>query len=155
MQPVDTVELLAAWPQLGTGNDGPVVRYGHGPTRLAYDTPSEQVAVATFPICLHLSCGHPNDEVLEAHPLYAKGLKHYAVHRIVNSSRLAAMERANSVHPRHNVATYLKDKEHWVFTFQDCTVECLVLAGAGLEPSFEVFGSWREARGFLAASREA
>ena len=64
------------------------------------------------------------------------------------------MERANSVHLLHNVVSYLKDKEHWVFTFQDCTVECLVLASAGSEPFFKVFSSWREAHAFLAASRE-
>lgn len=53
MHPADQVEVLSEWPQPGTGNDGPVVRYGHGPTRLAYDTPDESVAVVTFPICLN------------------------------------------------------------------------------------------------------
>jgi hypothetical protein len=154
MQSSDTVELLPDWPQLGTGNRGPLVRYGHGAALIAYDTPDERVAVATFPICLQMSCGFPNDEVRTAHPLYAKGLTHYAVHRIVNSSRLAAIARANSAHPRHDSASYLKDKQHWVFTFQDCTVECLALAGAGREPSFRVFSSWGDANAFIATNRE-
>jgi hypothetical protein len=146
----DTVELLPDWPQPGTGNAGPVIRYGHGPLRLAYDTSDELVAVVTIPLCLQLVCGHPNDEVLHGHPLYAKGLKFYSVHRVGRSSRLAAMERANAVHPRHHSTSYLRDKEHWVFTFQDCTVECLVLIVEGKRPSFTVCHSWQEANALVA-----
>jgi len=152
MPPAETVEELADWPKPGTGNAGPVLRYGAGPLKLAYDTSDNKVAVVTIPICLQVLCGHPNDEVLQGHPLYGKGLTFYSVHQVRNSSRLAAMERANSIHPRHNAASYLKDKEHWIFTFQDETVECLVLALEGKHLFFNICNSWAEANALLAAS---
>lgn len=49
---MDTVELLEDWPQPGTGNAGSRIQDGRGPVRVAYDTPSETVAVVEFPICL-------------------------------------------------------------------------------------------------------
>jgi hypothetical protein len=112
----ESAEVVSDWPQPGTGSDGPLLRYGRGPAILAYDTPDERVAVVTVPGCLQVVCGHPNDEVLNGHPLYGKGLAFYSVHRVRNSSRLAAMEKSNAVHPRHDAATYLNNKEHWVFT---------------------------------------
>ena len=146
----DTVELLSDWPQPGTGNAGPIIHYGQGPLRLAYETPEEEVVVVTIPLCLQIICGHPNDEALQGHQLYDKGLKFYSVHRIGNSSRLAAMERANAVHPGHDPASYLKNKAHWVFTFQDCTVEVLALVLESNHPSFTICHSWNEANAILA-----
>ena len=154
MERSDVVELLSNWPQPSTGNDGPVVYYGRGPTRIAYDTAGDSVAVATFPICLQLTCGHPNDEVLQSHRLYGKGLQFYPVHRILQSARLADLERANAVHPRHDSASFIKDNEHWVFTFQDATVELFVLALADKKPSFTLCKSWKDAYEML-AEREA
>ena len=110
MPATDTVELLADWPHPRTGNTVPVVHYGHGPLRLAYETPEERVAVVTVPLCLQFVCGHPNDEALQGHPLYDKGLRFYSVHRVGNSSRLAALERANATHPSHDPASYLKTR---------------------------------------------
>ncbi len=152
MPATDTVELLSDWPQPGTGNAGPIIHYGQGPLRLAYETPATEVAVVTIPLCLQMLCGHPNDEALHSHPLYDKGLKFYSVHRIGNSSRLTAMELANAGHPGHDSASYLKNKEHWVFTFQDCTVEVLALALEGNRPSFTICHSWKEANALLAYS---
>jgi len=147
----DIVELLSSWPQPGTGNAGPVIRYGPGALKLAYETPVNRVAVVTVPLCLQFVCGHPNDEVLQSHPLYARGLQFYSVHRVSSSSWLAAIEKANSVHPRHDPATFLKDKEHLVFTFQDETVEVLALIPDGRQPSFIVCDSWAEANALLAS----
>lgn len=153
MPVTDTVEWLSDWPQPWTGNAGPIIRYvSQGRLRLAYETPEERIAVVTVPLCLQFSCGHPNDEALQGHPLFKKGLKFYSVHRIGNSSRLAAMERANAVHPRHDPASYLKNMGHWVFTFQDCTVEVLALVHEGNLPSFTVCHSWNEANALLARS---
>jgi hypothetical protein len=148
----DIVELLSDWPQPGTGNDGPVIRYGRGPLMLAYDTSDKRVAVATIPLCLKLICGQPNDEVLRGHPLFDNGLKFYSVHRVNDSSLLATMERINSVHDRHDSATYLQNKEHWVFTFQDETVEFVALVLDGKRPSFIVCASWLDANALLARS---
>ncbi len=149
---IETAEVMQSWPQPGTGNEGPLLRYGRGPAILAYDTPDERVAVVTIPGCLQVVCGHPNDEVLTGHPLYGKGLAFYSVHRVQNSSRLAAMERANAVHHGHDPATYLKNKEHWVFTFQDGTVEILALSSEAGPMSYRLCGSWSEARQLIATS---
>jgi hypothetical protein len=148
----ESAEVMQDWPQPGTGNAGPVLRYGQGAAMLAYDTPDEKVAVVTVPGCLQVICGHPNDEVLHGHPLYGKGLAFYSVHQVRNSSRLAALEKANAVHHRHDAASYLKGKEHWVFTFQDETVEFLTLTSANGAMSFRVCNSWAEANALLAAS---
>jgi hypothetical protein len=152
MPPNEFAEVVQDWPQPGTGNDGPLFRYGRGPAILAYDTPDERVAVVTIPVCLQAVCGHPNDEVLTGHPLYGKGLAFYSVHRVQNSSRLAAMERANAVHDRHDPVAYLKNKEHWIFTFQDGTVEILALASEAGAMSYRLFDSWSEACQLIAAS---
>ena len=119
---------------------------------VAYDTPMETIAVVVFPLCLQFIFGHPNDEVLQGHPLYERGLKHYSVHRIHNSSRLRAMERANSVHPHHDPRTYLEGKEHFVFTFQDGTLECLANTAGNSAPRVTVVSNWKEAYALLAAS---
>jgi hypothetical protein len=147
----ESAEVMQDWPQPGTGNNGPLLRYGRGPTMLAYDTQDEKVAVVTVPGCLQVICGHPNDEVLNGHPLYGKGLAFYSVHRVRNSARLVAMERANAVHHRHDAATFLKNKEHWIFTFQDGTVEFLALSSGMTAMSFKLYNSWAEANALLAA----
>jgi hypothetical protein len=146
----DMVKLVEEWPQPGTGNAGPRIRTGECALVLAYPLPSEEIAVVTFPACLQLLYGHPNDEVLHCHPLYAKGLKHYSVHRVLHSSRLAALERANSVHHRHDAINFLKDMEHYIFTFQEATLECLVCVGGSSAPRVQVVASWNEATPFLA-----
>lgn len=153
MSTLDTVELLSDWPQPASGVPEPIIRYGPGPLKIAYETADGHIAVVAIPLCLQLICGHPNDEALQGHLLYDKGLKFYAVHRVGNSSRLAALERANSVHSKHDPLSYLKDKEHWVLTFQDCTVECLLMAIEGSLPSFTVCDSWDLANQLVSSGR--
>lgn len=148
----ESASVMQDWPQPGTGNAGPVLRYGRGITKLAYDTADERVAVVVVPACLQVICGYPNDEVLHSHPLYGKGLTFYSVHQVQNSSRLAAMAKANSVHHRHDAASYLKGKEHWVFTFQDGTIEFLALSAGSNALSFSICNSWAEANALLAVS---
>lgn len=152
MSTTDIVEVLADWPQPGTGNEGPRVQYGRGPFRVAYDTPSDRVAVIEFPLCQQFTFGHPNDEILHSHPLYERGLKHYSVHRIRNSSRLRAMERANAVHHHHEARNYLDGKEHFVITFQDGTLECLVITAGNGAPRVTVLPDWKEAYALFAAT---
>jgi len=139
MNEPDIVEVLADWPQPGTVGE-PRVRIGEGqPLRIVYLTSDERLAIVEFQLCLQLIYGHPNEEVLHGHPLYRRGLRLFSVNRIANSSRLAALERANSVHPFHKAETYLQDKEHYVFTFQDSTLECLVTTGQHFPPKVQVF----------------
>jgi hypothetical protein len=138
MNEPDLVEVLADWPQPDSVGE-PRVRAGEGPLRILYATSENKIAVVEFPLCHQLIYGHPNDEVLHGHSLYQRGLQFYAVHRVANSSRLAALERANSIHPHHDAVSYLQDKEHYVFTFQDATLECLVTTGQRFPPKIQLF----------------
>jgi hypothetical protein len=49
------------------------------------------------------------------------------------------LERANSVHPRHDAVSYREDTEHSVFTFQDATLECRVTTGQHFPPKVQLF----------------
>jgi hypothetical protein len=149
MTTANRVELLEDWPQPGTGNAGPLLQAGHGPLLVAYDTPNEEVAVVQFPVCQQFIYGHPNDETLSGHPLYSSGLKHYSVYRVSESSRIKALERANSVHPRHDASRYRSGMEHYVFTFQDGTLECLVEVREPFQPRVTVCASWAEAKALI------
>lgn len=68
--------------------------------------------------------GPPNDEAFVGHPLYEKGLRPHGVFEVRNSSWLRALERMNSVHPRH-VADLFHGYRHFIFAFQDSTFECI------------------------------
>lgn len=68
--------------------------------------------------------GLPNDEAIEGHPLYKRGLSPYDVFEVVNSSWIRSLERMNSVHWRHDPATFQQLK-HYIFTFHDSTFECI------------------------------
>lgn len=148
---LDVVEIVAEWPQPASA-DEPIVIAGRGPLRVCYATADERVAVIVFKVCHQVVYGHPNDEVLNGHPLYAQGLKFYSVHRVRNSTRLATLERANAVHPRHDAGAFLADKEHFVFTFQDGTLECLVTTGTRFPPKVLIFDMLEEA---MTAMKEA
>jgi hypothetical protein len=141
----DTVELMADWPQPSSVGE-PRIRTGDGPLRITYVTGTNEVAALEFALCHRLIYGHPNDETLASHPLYGRGLQFYAVHRIKNSSRLQELKQANAVHPRHNPEAYLVAKEHFVFTFQDATLECLVTTGGGCAPRVATFATASEAK---------
>ncbi len=68
--------------------------------------------------------GSPNDEALQGHPLGTRGLKAYGVFEVIDSSWIRALERMNTVHPRHDADRY-KELRHFIFTFQDVTFECI------------------------------
>jgi hypothetical protein len=141
----DVVEVLDAWPKPESGAPEPRIRATEGCLVVGYGTADGKYAVIEFPVCHQFTFGHPNDEALQGHPLYQRGLKFYSVHRIKNSSRLAALERANAVHPQHDSVAYLQDKEHYVFTFHDSTLECLVTAGDRGRPKSSVYSTAEEA----------
>jgi hypothetical protein len=103
------------------------------------------LAAVEFAVCHKLIYGHPNDEALNSHSLYGRGLSFYSVHRVINSTRLATLEKENAVHARYNPAEFLKNKEHYIFTFQDSTLECLVTAGDRFPPKVLTFQTTEEA----------
>jgi hypothetical protein len=66
------------------------------------------------------------------------GLKFYSVHQIENSPWIAELERRDAVHPSHNKERFLEDTIHYVFTFQDSTLECVVKEGQYWKPVIKV-----------------
>ncbi|MHC4740590.1 MAG: hypothetical protein ACYS8Z_01685 [Planctomycetota bacterium] len=88
------------------------------------DSDDEPIAVAGFPGYHVYQFGPPNDETLHGHPLYSKGLEHYRVFEIANSSWIEYFERMNSVHPYHNKGRFEKYR-HFIFSFHDSTLEVI------------------------------
>nr|GEU28411.1 hypothetical protein [Tanacetum cinerariifolium] len=101
---------------------------------LRYYISHEEAAVIQFPLVEIFQFGSPNDEALGGHPLSTLGLKFYSVHQIENSPWIAELARRNAVHPRHNKERFLQDTIHYVFTFQDSTLECVVKEGQYWKP---------------------
>jgi hypothetical protein len=149
MQETDKVQVLADWPQPNGGAPDPKIYAEDGHFLLLYLTQDETYAVVEFPLCSQFIFGHPNDEVLHGHPLFKKGLECYAVHRIENSSRLLALEKSNSVHHRHDAESFLNNRHHYVFTFHDSTLECLVRENQGQKSIVNRFTDEAEAMSFF------
>lgn len=135
---------VVAEPQLWANDTSLLIRYRTSDTKLV---------VVHFPLCFYVVFGQPNAEALGGHPLYSRGLQFYSVHVVKHSSLIDMLERRNSVHHQHNRASYLKDMKHYVFTFQDSTLECVVNEGEWWKPTVKVFDSeddaekeWKRAR---------
>jgi len=84
---------------------------------------SGSTAVLHFEGVLYYAMGYPNDEALNAHPLFAKGLGLYDFHVVENSPLIADLDRRNQVHERHVGGDYMKRFRHWIITFRDETLE--------------------------------
>ncbi|HEU0051990.1 MAG TPA: hypothetical protein VFQ39_02390 [Longimicrobium sp.] len=81
------------------------------------------VAVIEFRNALVHFFGPPNEEIIAAHPLAARGLTAHDAHRVENSSWIRALERMNSIHPRHWPERFRR-LNHYVFAFHDSVFEC-------------------------------
>jgi hypothetical protein len=145
--------VLADWPQPATVSE-PRVLADDTTLSLMYSTDGDHYAVVRFPLCTYFAFGAPNDEALGGHPLARAGLRHYSVHEVHGSALIRELERRNSVHPRHDRASYL-DRRHFVFTFQDSTLECVVPAEKWWTPTVTVYGKIEEAEGAWRAKRQA
>ena len=137
------VVLLNSWPQPSTSPE-PIVFATDTMLFLRYGTDDEKTAVIQFPLVKKFQFGSPNDEALGGHPLTAFGLRQYQVHRIDNSPWIGELERQNSIHPRHDRKHFLSDLVHYVFTFQDSTLECVVNEGQFWLPKIQVLASYEE-----------
>ena len=142
--PEEHAIVLADWPQPAVVAE--LRAYADESSLLIrYRGASEGSVVARFPLCHYMAFGAPNDKALGGHPLANRGLKFYSVHEVVNSTLLQMLERRNSVHPRHDRESYLRGKRHYVFTFQDSTLECVVTEGEWWKPTIGLFASDSEA----------
>lgn len=68
--------------------------------------------------------GPPNDEALQGHPLFARGLRWYGVYEVQDSSWIRLLERRNRGHDKHRPESYAALR-HFAFTFHDSTFECI------------------------------
>lgn len=142
--PSPIVVLLDSWPQPGSAPEA-LVFATETELLLRYYISQEEAAVIQFPLVRIFRFGSPNDEALGGHPLNKLGLKFYSVHQIENSPWVAELERKNAVHPRHDKERFLKDAVHYIFTFQDSTLECVVNEGQYWKPVIKVLPN-QEAR---------
>jgi hypothetical protein len=85
---------------------------------------SRPLALVQFLGCRVFQFGGPNDEVMNGHPLYGKGLSPYGAHRVANSRWLAEQQRINSVHWQYDPSSWL-GTYHYVLLFHDSLFECL------------------------------
>ena len=70
--------------------------------------------------------GSPNDEALDGHRLWDRGLEFYSFQEVVHSDWIAELERRNRVHPQHSAKRY-DQLRHFVITFKEHTLECVAL----------------------------
>ena len=82
--------------------------------------------------------GPPNDEALQGHPLWSRGLDYYGVFRVDQSSLVRGA--MNRVHPRHTGSLF-EGHNHYIFTFHDSTFECVAKS-----MKFEIVESLEEER---------
>jgi hypothetical protein len=82
------------------------------------------LALVDFESCYAAKLGGPNDEVLNGHPLYDKGLAPYSAQRVVNSRWLAELEEINRVHRQYRASMW-RDCKHFIFWFHDSVFECI------------------------------
>jgi hypothetical protein len=84
----------------------------------------EGVAIIDFKLHLAHSMGSPNDETLHGQPLAKIGLTSYAVFEVSNSPWIEDLRGIGSVHRLYNPKRFASLK-HYIFTFHDCTFECI------------------------------
>lgn len=91
----DIVVDLTEIPLSDSGAPAPALFVNESRVLLAYfisPTDDGQIAYLEFLNCRAHYFGAPNDETLHGHPLYKRGLKHYAIAEVRNSSWLRSLE---------------------------------------------------------------
>jgi hypothetical protein len=127
----DRVIELDGIPKPVTGTPEPIVVADEQAVVVSYMTeyPDPPRDSPTFcSVRFHLAYTHlfgaPNDEALEGHPLWNRGLGHYGVFRVDQSSLIRRLAVMNSVHKRHSYSTF-DELAHYIVTFHDSTFECV------------------------------
>jgi hypothetical protein len=112
-------------PQMDTGAPLPLVLASDDRVLLSYLLrDGEGVVIVDFQASRAHSLGSPNDETLHGHPLARTGLTSYAVFEISNSPWIEVLRQIGSVHRLYNAKRFAQLK-HYIFTFHDCTFECI------------------------------
>jgi len=81
-------------------------------------------AVVRFSLAHAVYVGSPNDEALDGHPVYRRGLTHYTFPEVKDSGWIETLERRNRVHERHDPSRF-ETLRHFVLPFHDDTFECV------------------------------
>ncbi len=125
----DRVMVSTIGPPQSTGASMPTVLATDSHLYLLYEIApaGEEVALLTFVLPMAHYFGPPNDEALHGHPLNSRGLQHYGIFEIADSSWVRSLEQMNRVHVQHNAALF-EQLRHFAFTFHDTTFECIVQA---------------------------
>jgi len=95
------------------------------PRSVGLDTRGEVIALVQFDLPAAFMWGHPNVDVLHAHPLSARGLQSYLPAEVLHSSWVRQIDRMNSVHPQHTPGSF-DFLRHLIFPFHDSTFEAVV-----------------------------
>jgi hypothetical protein len=114
-----SMDAGAPMPAVYSDENGLTCAYVIGATH----SESGSTAVLHFEDVLYYAMGYPNDEALNAHPLYANRLGLYGFHVVENSPMIADLDHRNQVHERHVAGGYMKRFRHWIITFHDETLE--------------------------------
>jgi hypothetical protein len=145
---------LTDWPQPDAGAPSPLVIADDTRLFVRYITQNDKIAVIHFPLCSIFTFGSPNDEALAGHPLHGRGLEHYSAHRVESSSWIALLERRNAVHPSHDKKRFLENKRHFIFTFHDSTLECVVNEGKFWPTEISEFDSETQADRYIESKKD-
>lgn len=121
----DAVVPVADIPRPDAGAPKPVLWASERLVAVAYYAvgPGDAVALVTFDAYAH-ALGPPNDEALEGHPLFSRGLGNNKAFEVKGSSWIRNLERMNRVHIWHDAARFSQYR-HFMITFQDATFECV------------------------------
>lgn len=121
----DRVVELDGIPKPNSGAPEPIVVADEQAVVVSYEAeyPGKFCFVRFHLAYTHLF-GAPNDETLEGHPLWNRGLGFYGVFRVDQSSLIRSLATMNSGHKRHSYSAF-DELTHYIFTFQDSTFECV------------------------------
>jgi hypothetical protein len=95
------------------------------PRSVEPQTEGQTIALIRFNDPLAFMWGHPNVDILGAHPLASRGLQSYSPAEVQQSSWIRHMEQMNSIHPQHTPELF-SNFRHLIFPFHDSTFECVV-----------------------------
>ncbi len=83
-----------------------------------------RIAILTFEDCESMKLGAPNDEVIEGHPLFGKGIDVGGAYMVENSPWLGELEAMNRNHPQYDPAVW-RALRHYLLFFKDYAFECV------------------------------
>jgi hypothetical protein len=88
------------------------------------DPSGENQAIIEFHGCRSARLNGVNDEAINGHPLYGRGLATYQPHYVGNSRWIKELQSIHSVHPAYDPARW-KDLKHYLLCFHDDMFECI------------------------------